>query len=173
VDVINEVVQEGRTGQTYKEKKESSDIDAEGDREEVRPLEEDYPHRADTLKLKKCGANFPFGQHDVNEAIGEMGQKLKGPIKSATKVYVRRKEVLLRHGKAQHFQGPDAELDLVPGADCMPAIQGDKTEQELALVRELGLTYGGDDKEIKETLLDMDNRDTMKAAETGIKKQIL
>ena len=136
-------------------------------------FEKQYPHRADNLNLKKCGVNFTSGQHVLNEDIGDMGQKLKGPIKSATKVYVRRKEVLLSHGKAQYFHGPEAVLDVVPGADGIPAIQGDKTEQELDLVRELGLTHGGDDKEIKETLLDMDNRDIMKAVEMGIKKQIL
>jgi len=169
----NELRQEGRTGQNYKEKREISDIDTEGDRDEVRLFEKQYPHRADNLNLKKCGVNFTSGQHVLNEDIGDMGQKLKGPIKLATKVYVIRKEVLLSHGKAQYFHGPEAVLDVVPGADGIPAIQGDKTEQELDLVRELGLTHGGDDKEIKETLLDMDNRDIMKAVEMGIKKQIL
>jgi len=166
----NEVTQEGRAGQTYEEKKESSVIDAEGDREEVRPTEGVFPHRVHALNKKD---NFPSGQHALNEVIGEVGQKLKGPIKSATKVYVRRKEVQLSHGKAQYSQGPDVESVLVPEADYTPAVQGDKIEQELSLIRDLGLTYGGDDKGIKEILLDMDNRDTMKAAEMGIKKQIL
>ena len=169
----NDATQEGRAGQTYEEKKESSTIDAKGDREEVWPIEKGFPHRVHALNIKEAGANFHFGRHAVNEAIGEVGLKIKGPIKSATKVYVRRKEVQLSHGKAQYSQGPDVESVLVPEADHTLAVQGDKIDQELSLIRDLGLTYGGDDKEIKEILKDMDNKDTMKAAAMGIKNQIL
>ena len=166
-------VKEGQTAQIYMENKGSSDIDTEGDREVFRPLENDHPHRADMPTLKKCGVNLQSGQHYVKEDIGEMGQKLKGPIKSATKVYVRRKEVLLSNGKAQYLQGPSVESDPVPKTDCMPTIQGDKIEKKCALVREMGLSFGGDDMKIKEIMLDMDKRDNMVTTEMGIKKQII
>jgi len=123
--------------------------------------------------LKKCTVNLQSGQQDVMEDTGEMGQKLKGPIKSATKVYVRRKEVLLSNGKAQYLQGPSVESDPVPKTNCMPTIQGDKIEKQCALVREMGLSFGGDDMKIKEIMLDMDKRDNMVTTEMGIKKQII
>ena len=55
----------------------------------------------------------------------------------------------------------------------MPTIQGDKIEKQCALVREMGLSFGRDDKDIKEIMLDMDNRDNMVAAEMEINKQII
>lgn len=154
----NVIGDEGQTGLVYMANKGNSDTGTEGDSEVLRHLEDDHMHRTNT---PNCTVTLQSGQQDIKEVLGETGQKQKGPIKSATKVYVRRKEVPLSHGKAHYLK-----------TDRMPSTQGDNIEQQCALVRDLGLSFEGDEIQFKELMLDMENRDNMVAAEMGCKKQI-
>ena len=45
--------------------------------------------------------NIPSGYTDISEERGDLGQRIHGPTPSATKVYVRRKDVMESSGKAQ------------------------------------------------------------------------
>ena len=120
--------------------------------------------------MKKSRVNVPFGQYDLKVASEEVGQQISGPTHSATKVYVRRNEVLRSNGKAQQFKEPVVDSNSVSKTDSMPLIQQDPIELQCALLKEMGLTYGEDANKVKGLILDMENRDDMMAAERGIKK---
>jgi len=122
-----------------------------------------------TIK-KNNKVNIPSGQNVLREVRGDLGQRINGPTHSATKVYVRRKEVMESSGKAQHLKGPAVDLNSVSKTDLLSSLQGDPIEKQCALVKEMGLTYGEDSKKVKGLMLDMDNRDNKVAAEMGIKK---
>ena len=146
------------------------EIAIEGDKEKDLPLEVILPHSSNSNIKKKSRVNVPFGQYDLKVASEEVGQRISGPTHSATKVYVRRKEVLRSNGKAQQFKEPAVDSNSVSKTDSMPSIQQDPIELQCALLKEMGLTYGEDANKVKGLILDMENRDDMMATERGIKK---
>ena len=101
-----------------------------------------------------------------------VGQQRNGPLLSAKKVYVRRKEVLTSKGKA-HQSESNVDLNLASKYAILPPIQEDSIELQCALLKEVGMSYGEDDNRIKGMLLDMENKDVVKAAEKGNKTQQL
>jgi len=113
------------------------------------------------------------GQHDLKVAAKEMGQRISGPTLSATKVYVRRKEVLRSNSKVQQIEKPIVDFNPASKTDPLPSLHEDSIEMQCALLKEMGLTYGEDDNKVKGLLLDMENKDNMMAAEKGIKIQQL
>jgi len=115
---------------------ESSDIDPEGDKEVVRPLEEDQVIGCDRSATNKCLVNEYSGQNVSKEDTRDLGQKQIGPSMSATKVYVRRKEVLPSKRKDHYLQGTEVEIGPVTKIDSMLTTQGDLLEKQCALVKE-------------------------------------
>ena len=110
-------------------------------------------------------------QQDPNEPEGVLGPKILGPHESVTKVYVRRKEVLASRGKAQYPKSPTVNSDTGLKSDCTSSGLAEEVERQYALVKDLGLTHGGDASKVQELMKDMDTRDNKMAAEMGIKHQ--
>lgn len=127
---------ERQEGQLSNENMESSDIDPEGDKEVVRPLEEDQVIKCDRSATNKCLVNEYSGQNVSKEDTRDLGQKQIGPSMSATKVYVRRKEVLPSKRKDHYLQGTEVEIGPVTKIDSMLTTQGDLLEKQCALVKE-------------------------------------
>ncbi|KAL5147445.1 7-deoxyloganetin glucosyltransferase [Glycine soja] len=121
-----------------------SEIAIERDKEKDLPLEVILPHSNNSNIKKKSRVNVPFGQYDLKVASEEVGQRISGPTHSATKVYVRRNEVLRSNGKAQQFKEPAVDSNSVSKTDSMPSIQQDPIELQCALLKEMSLTYGED-----------------------------
>lgn len=65
------------------------------------------------------------------------------------------------------------DLNLASKYAILPPIQEDSIELQCALLKEVGMSYGEDDNRIKGMLLDMENKDVVKAAEKGNKTQQL
>ena len=79
-------------------------IVTEGEMEEDISFDAITSHSSDTHIKEACIVNISSGQNDPKEVRGELGQRIIGPHELATKVYVRRKEVLVSRGKAHYPQ---------------------------------------------------------------------
>ena len=145
----------------------------EGEHEKALPLEVSMPHNNILNITNPSMVYAASGQHDLKVASEEMGQQTCGPTLSATKVYVRRKEVLRSNSKAQQFEKSIVDFNPASKTDPLPSLHEDSIELQCALLKEMGLTYGEDDNKVKGLLLDMENKDNTMAAEKGIKIQQL
>ena len=96
-----------------------------------------------------------------------------GPSESVTKVYVRRKLVLPSRGQAQYPKSPTVNSVTGLQSVCIPSDQEEELERQYALVKDLGLTHGGDASKVQQFMKDMDTRDNKMAVEMGIKNQQL
>ena len=112
-------------------------------------------------------------QLEPNEPEGVLGPKILGPSESVTKVYVRRKEVLASRGQTQYPKIPTVKSDTGLKPDCISSDLEEEVERQYALVKDLGLTHGGDASKVQQFMKDMDTRDNNMAVEMGIKNQQL
>lgn len=141
----------------------------EGEHQKAWPLEVTLPHNNILNSTNTSKAYAASGQHDLKVASMEMGQRISGPILSAKKVYVRRKEVLGSNCNAQQTEKPIVDFNPASKSDPLPSLHEDTIELQCALLKEMGLSYGEDDNRVKGLLLDMENKDDMMAAEKGNK----
>ena len=106
-----------------------------------------------------------------------MGLRPQGPISApTTRYYVRRKELLGHRGQALSNEEPAVDLlapKEVPNRkpqDNNPGQPSPHTlENQYALVKQMGLTHEEDSLNVRQMMLDMEDRDNKAAAEMGIK----
>ena len=163
----------GKWFNTHGEISGNTEKGIEGEHEKALPLEVSMPHNNILNITNPSMVYAASGQHDLKVAAKEMGQRISGPTLSATKVYVRRKEVLRSNSKVQQIEKPIVDFNPASKTDPLPSLHEDSIELQYALFKEMGLTYGEDDNKVKGLLLDMENKDNMMAAEKGIKIQQL
>ena len=113
------------------------------------------------------------GQLQPNEPEGVLGPKLLGPSESVTKVYVRRKEGLVSKRQAQYLKSPTVNSATGLNPVCMSLDIPEEVKRQYALVKDLGLTHGGDASKVQQVMKDMDTRDNNMAVEMGFKNQQL
>ena len=145
----------------------------EGEKEENISSEDIVSLASDVHVKEPSVVNIHRGQHDPKEPEGVLGPRILGPEESVTKVYVRRKEVLASRGKAQYPKSPTVNSDTGLKSDCTSSGLAEEVERQYALVKDLGLTHGGDASKVQELMKDMDTRDNKMAVEMGIKNQQL
>ncbi|KAH1205703.1 hypothetical protein GmHk_16G046348 [Glycine max] len=122
-----------------------------------------------TLVKENPKLSTPSGQKS-KETEGVMGPRIMGPTDVATKVYVRRKEVLDSRGKAQCSKSVVNPLPALT-TDSTSTSNGALVDRQYDLVKEMGLTHGHDALKIKELMMVMDTNDNKVAAEMGSKYQ--
>ena len=94
---------EGQWVNTHGEISGQTSKDIQGEFEKAFPLAESLPHNTILNTMYPSMAYADSGQPNLKVLSEEMGQQICGPTPSATKVYVRRKEVLRSNTKAQQF----------------------------------------------------------------------
>ncbi|KAH1229386.1 hypothetical protein GmHk_10G029144 [Glycine max] len=123
---------EGQWVNTHGEISGQTSKDIQGEFEKAFPLAESLPHNTILNTMYPSMAYADSGQPNLKVLSEEMGQQICGPTPSATKVYVRRKEVL-RTSKGH----PQSSL------------YEDPIELQCALLKEMGLTYEEEDNKVK------------------------
>jgi len=107
-----------------------------------------------------------------------LGQQTLGPINSVMKYYVRRKETKDYNVEAQSVLEPPKETTPQPYEACLKACKKDpranicnqaSLENQMALVSDMGLTYGQETQMVRDLMIQMEQRDKSVAVERGIK----
>ena len=86
-----------------------------------------------------------------------------GRSESVTKVYVRRKVVLASRGQAQYPKSPTVNSATGLQPVGIPSDQEDEVERQYALLKDLGVTHGGDVSKVQQFMEDLDTRGNTKA----------
>ena len=150
----------------------------EGEKQPIAPLEEQLACSRGQVNNLGLSTPLPAGLYHFQNEVGDLGHQPTGPTNSGTKVYVRRKDFKDSKSVALSALHPPKVLDSQPHEPSSKADVKDpgtnickqlSLEDQIALVSDMGLSYGLEAQMIKEMMLHMEQRDNSVAVQKGIK----